>query len=81
MARLEEQKKELDVQNSFYLSRFSSLEMELRKSKENVQKLQLRTVRGAPYIQVIQQFFPNYAQKFVEKEHKCVCSTCLKEFE
>lgn len=80
MARLEEQKKELDTLNAGFNSRFHSIQRELKKSKEQIERLTLRTVRGAPYYQIIQEFFPNDAHKFVDKEHLCICSTCLKEF-
>eukprot|EP00347_Sterkiella_histriomuscorum_P014347 403361218 len=79
MARLEEQKKELDTQNSSLLSRINSIQKELKKSKEQVERINLRTIRGAPYIQIIQEFFPDQVSKFVEPNHTCVCSQCLKE--
>lgn len=49
MARLEEQKKELDTQNTSFLKRMAIIEKELKKSKESEQRLHLRTIRGAPY--------------------------------
>jgi hypothetical protein len=71
MARLEEQKKELDTQNTSFLKRMAIIEKELKKSKESEQRLHLRTIRGAPYYQILQEFFPKDAPKFVDKNHIC----------
>jgi uncharacterized metal-binding protein YceD (DUF177 family) len=31
-------------------------------------------------LEVLREFFPDDAQKFVDEAHTCQCSVCLKEF-
>lgn len=43
--------------------------------------MHLRETRGAPYYQLLHEFFPNDINKFVEEGHTCTCYQCGKELQ
>jgi len=57
--KAEYDKKDLEVAYTELSAKHKELERDLKKMKEQNEKLLLRCQRGAPYYQVIQQYFPN----------------------
>lgn len=80
LGKLESDKKVLETTITNYLRKNDILEKDLKYTKEHVQRLTLRTQRGAPYFQILQEFFPKDAPKFIEENHVCKCFQCQKDF-
>jgi chromosome segregation ATPase len=73
ITKSESEKKNLEVANVEMMKKIGELEKTLKKAKEEVQRLTLRSERGAPYYDVLMEFFPSHIHKFVDESHTCKC--------
>lgn len=70
----------LETAQKTFNERLSAAQNELQGTRAECQRLKLKVnSRGAPYFQVIQEFFSKDIEKFVPEGHKCTCNVCGKD--
>ena len=78
--RLEKLNLEYEASAKTHSDRVAKLQTELDHCKAEVERLRLRVgYRGAPYYQVIAEFFPDKAKEFVDENHVCKCNACGRD--
>ncbi len=64
--RGESEKKELEIANIDMKRKAVEMQQELKRAKEQIQRLSLRETRGAPYYQMISEHFPDKLELFTK---------------
>ena len=76
---MEAEKKDLETTNLNFQRKFQIIEKELKESKNDAQRMRLRTQRGAPYFQILEEFFQKDLPKFVDENHTCNAISVIKK--